>query len=81
MTIMATARAKTKGMVAIGGNWGDTEVIFTCDVPLTVWNMIDAPEEWHGNLSAAKRVKVGNITTSYWINTYSEADNDMEVES
>ena len=77
MTTMTTASAKTKGMVAIGGNWGDTEIIFTCDVPRTVWNMIDAPEEWVGNLSAAKRVKVGNITTSYWMNTYST--NDMEV--
>ena len=76
-----TARANTKGSVQIGGAWGDTEIIFTCNVPRTVWNMIDAPEEWVGTLSACKRVRCGNITTSYWMNTYSEADNDMEVSS
>ena len=74
-----TARADTNGIVTIGGQWGDTEIIFTCHVPRTVWNMIDAPEEWVGTLSATKTVKVGNISTSYWMATY--ADNDMEVAS
>ena len=72
-----TARADTKGIVMIGGNWGDTEILMTVDVPRTVWNMIDAPEVWVGTLSATKTVKVGNIKTAYWMATY--ADNDMEV--
>lgn len=71
-----TARADIKGIVMIG-QWGDTEIIMTVDVPRSVWNMIDAPEEWVGTLSATKRVKVGNITTQYWMATY--AGNDMEV--
>ena len=56
-----TARADIKGTVMIGGQWGDTEILITVEVPRTVWNMIDAPEEWVGTLSATKRVKVGNI--------------------
>ena len=74
-----TARATTKGMVQIGGAWGDIEIILTCNVPRTVWNMIDAPEEWVGDMSASKTIKSGNILTAYWMNTYSEADNDMEI--
>ena len=72
-----TARAAIRGTVMIGGQWGDTEILMTVEVPLTVWNMIDAPEEWVGTLSASKRVKVGNIVTAYWMATY--AGNDMEV--
>lgn len=74
------ARAHTTATVQIGG-WGDIEVIVTVNVPRTVWNMIDAPEEWIGTLSACKTVTVGNITTGYWMNTYSKTDNDMEVAS
>ena len=74
-----TARAETKGMVQIGGAWGDIEIILTCNVPRTVWNMIDAPEKWIGTRSASKTVRVGNILTAYWMNTYSEKDNQMEI--
>ena len=74
-----TARADIRGTVIIGGQWGDTEILMTVEVPATVWNMIDAPAEWVGTLSATKRVTVGNITTSYWMATY--AGNDMEVAS
>ena len=31
-----TARADTKGIVMIGGNWGDTEILMTVDVPRTL---------------------------------------------
>lgn len=72
-----TARADIKGIVMIGGKWGDTEIIMTVEVPRAVWNMIDAPEQWVGRLSASKTVSVGNITTSYWMATYKS--NDMEV--
>ena len=72
-----TAQADIKGVVAIGGQWGDTEILMMVEVPLAVWNMIDAPEVWSGTLSATKTVKVGNIKTAYWMATY--ADNDMEV--
>ena len=68
-------------MVQIGGAWGDIEIILTCNVARIVWNMIDAPEAWVGGLSASKTVRVGNILTVYWMNTYSEKDNDMEVAS
>ena len=81
MTTITTARANTKGTVQIGGNWGDIEILFTVNVPRTAWNMVDAPEEWVGDLSASKTIKVGNIVTAYWMNTYSKADNDMEVAS
>jgi len=73
------ARATTRSMVAIGGPWGTTEILFTVDVPRTVWEMIDAPEEWVGTLSAVKRVRVGSISTSYWMTTYDEAGNDMQI--
>lgn len=73
------ARAHTTGTVQIGANWGDIEIIMTVNVPRTVWNMIDAPEEWVGTLSACKTVTVGNIITGYWMNTYSEANNDMDM--
>lgn len=74
-----SARADIKGIVTIGGQWGDTEIIMMVEVPLVVWNMIDAPEVWVGSLSATKTVTVGNIVTGYWISTY--AGNDMEIES
>ena len=72
-----TARADIKGIVMIGGNWGDTEILMTVDVPRVVWNMINAPEVWVGSLSATKTVVTGNIVTTYWMATY--AGNDMEV--
>jgi len=75
------AQATTTGMVTIGGYWGDIEIIVTVNVPRVVWDMIDAPEEWVGTLSATKRVTTGNISTAYWMNTYSTKDNDMEVAS
>jgi hypothetical protein len=72
------ARAHTTSVVTIGG-WGDIEILVTINVPKQVFCMIDAPEEWVGTLSACKTVTVGNISTSYWMNTYSTKDNDMEV--
>jgi len=74
------ASAKLKGKISIGGNWGSTEILITCEVPRTVWDAIDAPEEWVGHLSATKRVHVGNITTSFWMTTYDTDGNDMEIE-
>jgi hypothetical protein len=74
-----TARAKLKGMVTIGGQLGDT-ILITLDVPMTVWLQVDAPEDWVGTLSAVKRVRVGNLSMSFWTTTYDTAGNDMEIE-
>ncbi len=71
------ARTDIKGLVMIGGQWGDTEIAMVVDVPRAVWNMIDAPEEWVGDLCASKTVRVGNILTAYWMTTY--AGNNMEI--